>query len=140
MVEDGGELFVTSGAASTIALFDFLYIMGIATCKRRSNIAAPEIIMAPGVRTESGIGTEDVPIPLLALGNDVLLTGEDTTTYGSGVRQFVGSETTVGMFITGQFVLSAGDRAILRGRFEFDSNLVPVESGSWGSVKALYDR
>jgi hypothetical protein len=50
----------------------------------------------------------------------------------------VGVNPTVGMFMTGNFRLSAGDKAILRGRFEIDPDMVSVETKAWGEIKALY--
>ena len=94
-------------------------------------------MLAPGVTEDSGLGTTDVPLPSVALANDVILNGEGTTTYESGIVSYNRSETTVAMLMGGRFQLTAGDRAVLRGRFEFGTDL-PVEPETWGGTKALY--
>lgn len=101
-------------------------------------LTAPENLLTPGVVEDDGLADEQVPLPLFILGTNAVIVGEGTQTYDSGVRPYVGANPTVGMFMTGNFRLSAGDKAILRGRFEIDPDMVSVESRAWGEIKALY--
>ena len=101
-------------------------------------LTATGAMLAPGVTEEDGLGTTDVPLPTLALANDEVLNGEGITSYSSGARNYIRNNTTVAMFIGGSFQLSTGNRAILRGRFEIASNLVPVDHSTWGQIKAAY--
>ena len=101
-------------------------------------LTATGAMMAPGVTEEEGLGTTDVFLPSVALANDVILNGEGTTNYDSGIVSYTRTNTTVAMLIGGSFQLTPGDRAILRGRFEIEVDLVPVESTTWGGIKALY--
>jgi len=94
-------------------------------------------MIAPGVEEEDGLGTTDRFLPTLILGNDEILNGAGTTNYNSGVQNFVGTNTTVAMILGGSFQLSPEDKVILRGRFEI-AHTVPVESATWGKIKALY--
>jgi hypothetical protein len=101
-------------------------------------LTATGAMMAPGVREEDGLGTDDFPLPSLALAIDEVLNGEGITTYSSEAQNYIRSNTTVAMLIGGRFQLTTGDKAILRGRFEIARDLVPVEATTWGAVKALY--
>lgn len=102
-------------------------------------LAATGPMLAAGVREEDGLGTTDVALPSIALANDAILNGEGFTSYSSGVVNYTRNNTTVAMLTGGSFNLTAGDRAILRGRFEIARNLVPVEPTTWGGIKALYE-
>ena len=101
------------------------------------SLTAAGALLAPGVREVGGLGTVDILLPTVALAIDEILIGEGTTTYDSGIVNYTRNTTTVAMLIGGSFQLTAGDRAILRGRFEIDREL-PVVSRTWSEIKELY--
>ena len=103
------------------------------------SLTASGAMLAPGVRDDDGLGTDDVLLASVALAIDQILIGEGTTNYDSGIVSYVRNNTTVAMLLGGKFQLTAGDRAILRGRFEIDREL-PVVSRAWGEIKALYQQ
>jgi hypothetical protein len=94
-------------------------------------------VLIPGVLVDDGPGSDWVTQSALILGG-TSYNGEGTSGTDSGLQSYTGTDATVKMRMQGDWELSSGDRAIITGRFEITGGTVPVESTTWGRIKALY--
>jgi hypothetical protein len=99
------------------------------------------VMLMPRVWVDDGLFAEWVEMSSLVLGNafELPLTGEGTTQFQSGDHPYNITDESTRMAVDGDFMLSSGDRVIVRGRFEF-FDPTPVESVTWGAIKAQYNQ